>query len=89
MNKKDNTSKKKYTLVFFESFKEAKLAKEKIVESCSGCDQLNLVIREEGNMDDPELLSLNPKIKVFAGDAWALIHLRRKDEHWYDELHES
>jgi hypothetical protein len=46
-------------------------------------EQLNVVIRAEANMDDPVLLMI-PKVKVFAGTAWALIHDRRIADGWYD-----
>ena len=74
---------KKFGLLQFDSFRSAKVGKDRIVAACEDCDQLNLVIREEGNMDDEELLSLNPKIKMFAGDAWYTIHQRRLEEGWY------
>jgi hypothetical protein len=28
---------------------------------------------------------LSPKVKVFAGNAWTIIHERRKADGWYDE----
>ncbi len=75
---------KKHNLIFFDSFSEAKLAKEKIANLCVQCQQLNVVIREEGSMDDTDLLSVDPKIKLFAGKAWASIHERRLAEGWYE-----
>lgn len=75
---------KKYNLIFFDSFSEAKLAKEKLASLCAQCQQLNLVIREEGSMDDVDLLSIDSKIKVFAGKAWTSIHERRVAEGWYE-----
>lgn len=76
---------KKYGVLFFETFQEAKAAGAIIQQNCQTVDQLNVVIKSEGVMDDPELLDLHQKVKVFAGSAWHLIHTRRKDEGWYDE----
>ena len=73
-----------YKVLFFDTFKSAKQAFEEIKTRCSGCDQLNIVIKAEGNMEDPELLSIDGKVKVFAGEAWSLIHKRREEEGWYE-----
>lgn len=73
-----------YRVHFFESFKTAKAASETIAESCNGCDQVNVVIKAEGNMEDPELLGIDPKVAVFAGEAWHLIHTRRQEDGWYE-----
>ncbi len=70
-------------LMMFETFHEAKAAKRQILEQCASCDQLNVVIREEGNMEDAELLGIDKRVKVFAGKAWATIHERRQQEAWY------
>ncbi len=74
---------KKYNLIFFDTFADARAAREHIVELCLGCEQVNVVIREEGNMDDPELVLAGQRIKVFAGKAWTSIHERRLSEGWY------
>jgi hypothetical protein len=66
---------------------EARNHRQDIVAATNGCDQLNVVIRAEGDMSDPELTGLSPKVKVFAGAAWALIHERRLEERWYESLH--
>ena len=76
---------KSYGVVFFDTFVSARSAKEEIVTHCQAVDQLNLVIQAEGNMDDPELLDIDKRVKVFAGAAWWSIHQRRKEEGWYDE----
>lgn len=73
-----------YGLLIYDSFAMAKKAAEHIADQCKTYDQLNVVIKEEGNMDDQELLSISPKIKVYAGAAWSLIHERRKEEGWYN-----
>ena len=41
--------------------------------------------KTEGSMDDPELVAHG---RVYAGEAWHLIHKRRVDDKWYDDLHE-
>jgi hypothetical protein len=74
---------KKYNLVFFDTFAEARAAKERIRELSLGCDQVNVVIREEGNMEDSDLLSVSKCVKIFAGKAWTSIHERRLTEGWY------
>ncbi len=78
---------KKYSLLAFDTFAQAKQAKDELLQACQGCDQLNVLVREEGNMDDPELLQVHSKIKVFAGAAWTLIHERRLADGWYNERH--
>jgi hypothetical protein len=79
---------RRYQVMFFDSFQEAKAAVDRIKTASAHCDQLNLVIKAEGSMDDPELLGIDPKVKVFAGEAWHLIHTRRLEEKWYDSPHE-
>jgi hypothetical protein len=78
---------KKYSFTFFETFAEARSHAREILDACQHCDQLNVVIRAEGDMNDPELVRINPKVKVFAGAAWTLIHERRVEEKWYDASH--
>lgn len=73
-----------FKVLFYDSFKDAKESAGVIKGNCSGCDQLNVVIKAEGNMDDPDLLSIDGKVKVFAGEAWTLIHKRRSEDGWYD-----
>ena len=77
---------KRLRMLQFESFDLAKKASERIQQVASECDCVNVVIREEGNMDDPELLGLAKQVRVFAGDAWFLIHERRQEEGWYKKL---
>lgn len=76
---------KTYNLIFFDTFLKARQSKKEILEKSQNCDQLNVVIREEGNMDDPELLDIHPHVKVYAGQAWTTIHERRLAENWYKE----
>lgn len=78
------SSPKKIHIIFFETFAEAKQAIEKIKQGCVGCDQLNVVIREEGDMNHPVILGVDPKVKLYAGQAWNLIHERRLSEGWYN-----
>jgi hypothetical protein len=77
---------KKYKAVFFDSFIEVFEKKEQILELCAQVDQLNIVIKSEGDMDDPKILNIHPKIKIYAGAAWWLIHDRRTNEGWYPTL---
>lgn len=77
------TAFKKYNLVFFDTFAAARAAKEEIRALTLNSEQVNVVIREEGNMDDADLLTVT-RIKIFAGKAWAAIHERRLAEGWYE-----
>ena len=70
-------------VLFFDTFPQALAQQDKILEKCTTCDELHVVIQAEGNMDDPALLGIHPKVKVFAGKAWTLIHRRRIEENWY------
>ena len=81
-------AKKKYKLLLYETFKAAKEDSQNITSVSGQCDQLNVCIREEGNMDDPELSALGSQVKVFAGQAWTTVHERRSEDGWYDELQE-
>ena len=76
---------KKLKVLFFEKFAQAKTSKEEIKAKCKNCEQLNVVILQEGNMDDEELLGIDPKVKIFAGTAWNTIHRRRVDEGYYQD----
>ena len=79
------TTPKKYQVKFFDNFNDARKDPDSLLALCSDCDQLNVVVRAEGNMEDPEIIGIDPKIKLFAGEAWALIHDRRVEDHWYDQ----
>jgi hypothetical protein len=74
-----------YKVLFFDTFAAAKSENDSIKKACEGCDQLNVVIAAEGNMDDVDILSIDQKVKIFAGEAWTLIHQRRVEENWYAE----
>ena len=76
---------KKIGIIFFQDFKQARFNSDQLKVYCNSCDQLNVVIEQEGDMDDSSLLSLHPKIKVYAGEAWTVIHRRRIDEGWYSK----
>jgi hypothetical protein len=79
---------KRYGVIFFESFPAAKAARDAIAQEAAQVDQLNIVIKAEGNMDDPEILDIVPRpgaLKIFAGAAWTLIHERRVQDGWYQE----
>ncbi len=75
----------RYAVLLFDTFPQALAQRDKILAKCADCDQLNVVIQAEGNMDDPALLGIHAKVKVYAGKAWALIHKRRIEENWYPE----
>lgn len=74
---------RRYGIAVYETFAAAKADKDQIAAKAQDFDQYNVVIKAEGNMDDPELLSLGP-VKIFAGAAWALIHERRVQDGWYE-----
>ncbi len=73
---------KNYGIIFFDTLEEAKKAIEEIKTTADKYDQLNIVIRAESDMYDPELTQYG---KVFAGEAWTLIHERRVEDGWYNE----
>ncbi len=76
---------KKYAVVFYENHAQAREDQQRLAELKQDCDQLNIVIKAEGSMDDPELTQHG---RVYAGDAWSLIHRRRVDDGWYNDKHE-
>lgn len=76
---------KRYGVVFFDNHAQAREDAARLQQMKTEVDQLNIVIKAEGNMDDPELLNFG---KIFAGEAWHLIHKRRVDEGWYNSPHE-
>ncbi len=77
---------KRYGVVFYDNHAQAREDIANLQVKSKEVDQLNIVIRAEGTMDDPELLKFG---KVFAGEAWHLIHQRRMiDDKWYNEPHE-
>ena len=75
---------KKYGVVFHDTLAAAKNDIDNMRSTSRGLDQLNIVIRAEADMDDPDL---NRVGKVFAGLAWTTIHERRVDEGWYLDPH--
>lgn len=79
---------KTYKMVIYDTFNAAKQDREVIQKLCSGADQVNVVVRAEGNMDDPEILDIDQKVKLYAGAAWSLIHERRLTDGWYDSPQE-
>ena len=76
---------RKYAVVFYENHGLAREDIAKLQELSADCDQLNIIIKAEGSMDDPELTAYG---RVYAGEAWSLIHRRRVDDGWYNEPHE-
>ncbi|MFW7381442.1 MAG: hypothetical protein ACOH5I_21715 [Oligoflexus sp.] len=75
---------KRFGVVFYETHAQAKEDTAELLLKAKEVDQLNIVIRAEGSMDDPELIQYG---KVYAGEAWTLIHHRRVEEGWYNEPH--
>lgn len=75
---------KRFGVVFYDTFKQAKEDGAQLLEKAKEFDQLNIVIRAEGSMDDPQLLQYG---KLYAGEAWTIIHERRLAEGWYEEPH--
>jgi len=78
------TDPRNYKVKFFDNFKDARSDLDGLKTLCDDCDQLNVVVRAEGDMTDPEILGIDPKIKLFAGEAWSLIHDRRVEDQWYE-----
>ncbi len=74
---------KKYGISFFETLAAAKAELQELVSKAESYDQYNVVVRAEANMDDVDF-NKYPKLKLFAGAAWTLIHERRNEEGWYD-----
>ena len=75
---------KRYGVVFYATLDAAKEDGDTLLDKAKEVDQLNIVIRAEAPMNDPQLLQYG---KLFAGEAWALIHERRVEEGWYNEPH--
>lgn len=82
LKRRSETPPKHYGILQFESFKEAKEKLDQIKERQSQVDLLNIVIKQEGDMNDPELTNYG---RVYAGAAWSDIHQRRLDEGWYEK----
>lgn len=78
----ENHTPKRYGLLFYENFNEAKSNVETLASKAKEVEQLNIVIKAEGNMKDPELTQYGV---VYAGEAWHLIHQRRQEDGWYDQ----
>ena len=76
---------KRYSIVFYDHHAQAREDTARLSELRDSCDQLNIVIKAEGTMEDPELLQFG---KIYAGEAWTLIHKRRVEDGWYGEPHE-
>lgn len=76
---------RRYAAVFYDTLTQAKSDLPRLKEAASNCDQVNIIVRAEANMDDPDLTAIG---KLFCGAAWALIHDRRKEDGWYDSPHE-
>ena len=78
-------SKRNYKVVFFDTIAQAKSDIDNLKQLAATCDQLNIVVRAEASMDEPDLTAVG---KLFCGAAWALIHERRRDSGWYEQPQE-
>lgn len=76
---------RRYQVVFYDTHAQAREDSAQLAALKAACDQLNIVIRAEGGMDDPSLL---PYGKIYAGEAWTLIHKRRVEDGWYNSPQE-
>ncbi|MFK7873494.1 MAG: hypothetical protein AB8C84_10095 [Oligoflexales bacterium] len=82
-NRQSRDSPKQYKVLFYKSFQEAVTDSETIQATTLSCEQLNVVVEAEGDMDFQDILSLDPKVKLFAGKAWTHIHRERYEAGWY------
>lgn len=86
MHQRNNSpAQKTYGVLFLDSLAAAKADLAKLRETAAQYDQLNIVIKAEGPIDDPEVAEIG---KIFAGAAWTLIHERRRQDGWYDAKNE-
>ncbi len=76
---------KRYAVVFYDTHNQAREDLTRLAELKQQVDQVNIVVKAEGSMEDPELLSFG---KLYAGEAWHLIHKRRETDGWYNDPHE-
>lgn len=76
---------RRYDVAIFETFAAARADLENLRKRAQEVDQINIVIKQEGSMDEADLTAVG---KVFAGAAWALIHERRIEDGWYKEPRE-
>jgi hypothetical protein len=76
---------RRYEVIFFDTLAQAKSDLPRLKTIATECDQLNIIVRAEASMDDPDLTAVG---KLFCGAAWALIHDRRKEDGWYDSPQE-
>jgi len=73
---------KKQKVVFFETVVHAIAQKEMLEKLSKEVEQLNIVIKAEGDRSVPELVQYG---KVFRGEAWTIIHERRVEDEFYKE----
>lgn len=74
-------TKRNYKVVFFDTVHTARAEVSRIEELKQSCDQLNIVIRAETQVETQDLDQLGT---VYKGAAWALIHDRRVQDGWYE-----
>ena len=84
-NKKIIFSDNKTYVIFTDTFSSTKKESEKIKNFCTSYNQVKIIIKQEGNMYDEEILSISPKIKIYAGVAWTLIYKRRLENNLLKE----
>jgi hypothetical protein len=73
-------------VVFFDTLAQAKADLLQLKAMASKYDQLNIVVRAEGSMEDPDLNAIG---RLFCGAAWTLIHERRRADGWYPAIDEA
>lgn len=72
----------KYGVVFYENTRAALSDLEAIKQKRGEVDQLNIVLKDESQDEDPTLADIGT---IYAGSAWALVHERRVAEGWYEK----
>lgn len=83
-NKYDNAPTRSYGILFYDTFEKAESDLDNIKQTSEKFDQLNLIIKAEGERVHPELSQI---AKIFTGAAWTLIHERRVEDGWYNNTH--
>ena len=74
----------RYGVAFYETMAAAKDDLDNLKLKARSGDCLNIVVKAEADMGDPELNRIG---KLFAGKAWHTIHERRVYEGWYIDRH--
>ena len=74
-----------YKYVVYDTFENAKNDLNNLKDQCKDCDRLDVVIKQEGDMNDKDITAIDKKIVIYAGQAWYLIHTRRISQKWYED----